>query len=136
MDITQLKSDLTRDESTKLKPYTDTRGKLSIGTGRNLSDNGISADEADLMLANDISSVIQTLDNAFPWWSTMSEPRQCALANMCFNMGFSRLLGFRQMLNALQTGDYMEASKQSLDSDWAREVGDRAHRIALQFVNG
>lgn len=136
VDIALLKQDLTRDEGTRLKPYEDSRGKLTIGIGRNLDDIGISNAEADFLLTNDIANVMQTLDKAFPWWNTLSEPRQRALANMTFNMGFSKLLGFRQMLNALQTGDYMEASKQALDSEWARQVGDRAHRIALQFING
>lgn len=136
IDLSLLKQDLTSDEGIRLKPYTDSVGKLTIGIGRNLSDGGISPAEADLLLTNDIANVIQTLDKAFPWAASMTEPRQRALANMCFNMGFSKLLGFRQMLAALQAGDYMEASKQALDSDWSREVGDRAHRIALQFVNG
>lgn len=136
MDIDQLKQDLMRDEGTRLKLYKDSVGKLTIGTGRNLDDVGITADEAAYLLNNDIANVTQTLNKAFPWWAALSESRQRALANMTFNMGFSKLLGFRQMLAALQSGDYMEASKQALDSEWARQVGDRAHRIALQFVNG
>lgn len=35
------------DEGLSLKPYTDTRGKLTIGYGRNLTDVGISQAEAD-----------------------------------------------------------------------------------------
>ncbi len=136
IDVSQLKSDLRRDENTKLKLYTDTRGKISIGTGRNLSDNGISLAEADFMLDNDISGVIEILNRAFPWWKTMSEARQRALANLCFNLGFSRLLGFRNMINALQKQEWQRAHDEALDSDWAREVGDRSQRIALQFLNG
>ena len=36
---------LIRDEGLELKPYTDTKGKLSIGIGINL-DAGITRDEA------------------------------------------------------------------------------------------
>ncbi len=136
LDITQLKSDLKRDEGTRLKLYKDTAGKASIGTGRNLDDVGISPAEADLMLNNDIEGVIQTLDKAFPWWKTLSETRQRALANMCFNTGFSKLLGFRNMLDALKAGDWNRASQEALNSEWAGQVGDRAQRIALQLVNG
>lgn len=130
IDVSLLKQDLTRDEGTRLKPYEDCVGKLTIGVGRNLHDVGISQSEADLMLTNDIANVILALDRAFPWWMAMSEPRQRALANMCFNMGFSKLLGFRQMLAALQAGSYQEASEHALDSEWARQVGARANRIA------
>ena len=136
MDITQLRADLIRDEGVRLKPDEDSRGILTLGVGRNIEEVGISQAEADLMLDNDIAKVTATLDKAFPWMQTLSEPRQRALANMCFNLGFSKLLGFRQMLNALKAGDYMEASKQALDSEWSRQVGDRSHRIALQFING
>ena len=34
--------------------YTDTVGKLTIGVGRNLTDRGLSDDEIDYLLANDI----------------------------------------------------------------------------------
>jgi lysozyme len=136
VNIDQLKADLTRDEGTKLKPYTDTRRKLSIGTGRNLDDVGISPDEADLMLTNDISNVVASLDKAFPWWSTLSDARQRALANMCFNLGFSGLLAFRQMLDALKAGDFKTAAQQALNSEWAKQVGARAQRIATLMENG
>ncbi len=136
LDISLLKQDLTRDEGVRLKPYKDSVGRLTIGCGRNLDDVGISPAEANLLLMNDISNVIQTLDRAFPWWANMSEPRQLALANLTFNMGFSKLLGFKKMLDALKAGDFSEASKQLLDSEYAKQVGDRAQRIAVLLENG
>jgi lysozyme len=55
---------------------------------------------------------------------------------MTFNMGFSKLLGFRNMLDALKTGNWQRAHDEALNSEWAGQVGDRAQRIALQFLNG
>ncbi len=136
MDINQLKQDLMRDEGTRLKPYEDSVGKLTIGIGRNLDDVGVTPDEALYLLNNDILKVTQALDKAFPWWTALSEPRQRALANMCFNMGFSRLLGFRQMLAALQAGNFEEASQQALNSEWAKQVGARANRISQLLATG
>ncbi len=136
MNIDQLKQDLMRDEGTRLKPYEDSIGKLTIGIGRNLDDVGITPDEAIYLLNNDIVKVIETLNKAFPWWTALSEPRQRALANMTFNMGFSKLLGFRQMLSALQAGNFEEASQQALNSDWAKQVGARANRIAALIASG
>ena len=43
MLIEQLKTDLKADEGLKLKPYTCTANKLTIGIGRNLDDVGIVA---------------------------------------------------------------------------------------------
>lgn len=54
--MTKLEKDLIRDEGLRLKPYHCTAGKLTIGYGRNLDDNGISEEEALSMLRNDIAT--------------------------------------------------------------------------------
>lgn len=130
MDIAKLKSDLELDEGLRLKPYEDTVGKLTIGIGRNLDDVGISEEEARHMLGNDIEWVVEELDRTMPWWRTMPEPAQRALANMAFNLGLTRLRRFKNMLAALQAGDYRKAADEALDSLWARQVKGRADRIA------
>jgi lysozyme len=85
--IAKLRSDLTRDEALRLKPYRDSVGKLSIGVGRNLDDKGISEAEAEFMLTNDITEHLALLDKYLPWWRTLDEARQLALANLAFNLG-------------------------------------------------
>lgn len=136
MDIAQLKRDLIRDEGVRLKPYTDTVGKMTIGVGRNLDDDGISAGEADFLLTGDINNVISSLDMALPYWKNLSDGRQRALANMCFNMGLNRLLDFINMLAAIRAGDFQKASQEALNSEWAQQVGARAQRIAALLVTG
>lgn len=131
-----LSADLRRDEGVRLRPYRCTAGKLTIGVGRNLDDTGISAEEAEILLSNDLRQVVAGLDRAVPWWRGLSEPRRRGLANMAFNLGLPRLLGFRRMLAALQAGQGEEAARQALDSQWAGQVGDRAHRIAQMFREG
>jgi lysozyme len=133
MDIDELTQELRLDEGVRLKPYTDTVGKLTIGIGRNLDDRGISDDEADYMLANDIRMVEAELNRNAPWWTDLPELAQRGLTNMCFNLGWPRLSGFRNMLQALQNGDYSRAADEALDSRWARQVGARAERIATQY---
>jgi lysozyme len=133
MDIAKLKSDLELDEGLRLHPYEDTVGKLTIGIGRNLDDVGISEAEARHMLGNDIEWVVKELDRAMPWWRTMPEPAQRALANMAFNLGLTRLRRFKNMLAALQAGDYSKAADEALDSLWAKQVKGRADRIAALY---
>lgn len=128
--------ELIRDEGLCLKPYTDTVGKLTIGIGRNLDDNGISLDEAKYMLANDIASACRDLDRVMPWWSKISERRQRALVNMTVNLGIPRLRQFRMMLVALEAGDWDAAATEAMDSAWAKQVGARADRIAQAFREG
>lgn len=122
--------DLIRDESMVLKPYRDSVGKLTIGVGRNLEDVGITENEATYLLTNDLASVERDLDRNASWWRAMSVNRQRALANMCFNLGWPRLREFRMMLSALESEDWEAAAEEALNSKWAKQVGERAHRIA------
>ena len=65
--------DLTRSDGLRLKPYRDSAGKLTIGVGRNLDDNGISEAEARLLLARDVDDAWRDLDDNCPWWGRMPE---------------------------------------------------------------
>lgn len=125
-----LVEDLERDEGRRLMPYQDTVGKTTIGIGRNIDDRGITDYEADVMLHTDINVAEEDLDQNIPWWSDMPEPAQRGLCNMSFNLGWPRLSGFKNMLAALQRGDYQTAADEALDSQWANQVGERASRIA------
>ncbi len=137
INITKIKSELKRDEDFRGKPYHDTKGNLTIGYGRNLTDVGITEYEADFLLMNNISSTMIDLDMGFPHWRMLSEERQRAMVNMAFNLGLPRFLTFVKMLAALREGDFKKASDEALDSLWAkRDVGMRAVRIAEQILNG
>lgn len=148
MNRDELIRDLTRDEALIQRPYFDCcgkpfrrcqckpQGKLTIGIGRNIEDNGITPGEAQQLCENDVRKVEAELDVRVPWWRNMSEPRQRALANMCFNLGWPKLSEFRQTLRLLNAGRYDEAADECLKSKWAQQVGERAQRIARAFRDG
>lgn len=136
MDRVSLKDQLILHEGMKLKPYQDTVGKTTIGVGRNLDDRGISMHEAMFLLDNDIQAVENDLDRHLPWWRSLSEARQLVLADMTFNLGIGRLLGFKNTLAAMQTGDYEAAARGMLASKWAGQVGKRAQRLARMMREG
>lgn len=129
-------SQLIIDEAMKLKPYTDTKGKLTIGIGRNLTDVGISEPEARTLLSNDLDVTEKSLDHALPMWRQLSEARQEVILNMSFNMGVEKLLEFKNMLHDIQAGDFIGAAREMLASAWSRQVGKRADRLAEQMRNG
>lgn len=133
MNYEKVQQDLIRDESLQLKPYRCPAGKLTIGVGRNIEDNGITRDEAMYLLDRDIARCVKDLDRSLPWWRDLSDARQNALVNMCFNLGISRLCKFERMLGALRDGDWETAWAEALGSKWAEQVGDRAMRIAQIF---
>ena len=53
---------IKRHEGLRLFPYNDTTGHLSIGYGRNLTSNGISTQEAEIMLKSDIGAARHYFD--------------------------------------------------------------------------
>ncbi len=127
---------LRRDEGVRLKPYKDSVGKITIGVGRNLDDVGITTDEADLLLHNDVNHAIAMLEQALPWAMNLDEPRLGAMINLCFNMGVGGLLQFKKALAAMESGDYSGAAAEFKNSVWATQVGSRAYRLTLQIESG
>lgn len=136
MNKLNLAKQLTIDEGNKKKPYKDTVGKITIGVGRNLDDVGLSDDEIQYLLDNDIERVIGDLNVALPWWSALSEERQQVLANMCFNLGIARLMAFKNTLQAVEEGRYEDAANGMLASLWAKQVGARALRLSQRMRKG
>ena len=133
---TSIKSLLTRDEGVRLFPYVDTTGHLTIGAGRNLSVNGISSAEAELLLDNDIARCERELLTALPWVASLDWIRHAVLVSLVFNMGLAGLLGFRKMLAALEGQDYDGAALELLQSRYAEQVPQRAARLAKQLATG
>jgi lysozyme len=127
---------LMRDEGVRLFPYVDTVGKITIGVGRNLTDGGISRAEAMQLLAADVQNAAAHLDRALPWTQGLDDVRRSALLNMTFNMGIGRLCDFTKFLAALRVEDWKTARNEMLDSQWAKQVGARAQRLAIQIETG
>jgi lysozyme len=136
MPPTNLVDQLKRDEGLRLFPYVDTVGKTTIGYGRNITDVGISSMEAESLLQNDIDHAKSSLEEALPWTAGLDDARLGAITNMSFNMGVKGLMGFRKFLAAMQTGDWVTASAEMLDSKWAQQVRDRAKRLSQQILTG
>ena len=126
---------VTRHEGVRLHPYRDSVGKLTIGVGRNLDDVGISEEEAQLLLRNDLTQISAELA-AQPWFSALDRARRLALIDMGFNLGLPRLLQFKRMIAALEAGDWQHAADEMLDSRWAAQVGARARELAQIVRSG
>ena len=135
MDKARLKEEIIRDEGLSVELYIDSVGKATIGVGRNIEDNGISKEEAFMMLENDLAVTESELNFRIPWWRDLPDDAQRALANMCFNLGWPRLSGFTKMINHLKEREFFEASEEALESKWAKQVGLRASRIAELIRN-
>ena len=138
-----LVDDLMRDEGLRLAAYPDPLSggdPWTIGYGHTGADVTAATvwtrSEAADTLIEDIAIARSELDEKLPWWRTLDDVRQDVMVEMAFNLGVEGLLGFRRTLAAIEVGQWAAASADMLLSAWAREVGDRAARLATMMRNG
>jgi len=149
MDKNKLIDLISDHEGVILKVYDDGTGQElqagdilighpTIGVGRNVAKNGlgISEDEAKYLLLNDISRVEQEIKN-FPI-DHLNEVRTAVIIDMAFNMGITRFNPtmwpnfFRGIVNEL----WDEASKEMLNSNWARQTKRRSKNLSKMMFTG
>ena len=144
MNIDKLIQELILDEGYKYETYEDHLGFLTLGVGHLVLDTDpeinkpvgtpVSEERVLECLNNDIETVCNELDRNMPWWKELSDEKMRVLANMCFNLGITRLLKFRKFLAALESGDFETAGEEMMDSKWATQVGARATRLQRRIL--
>ena len=144
MNIDKLIQELILDEGYKYETYEDHLGFLTLGVGHLVLDTDpeinkpvgtpVSEERVLECLNNDIETVCNELDRNMPWWKELSDEKMRVLANMCFNLGITRLLKFRKFLAALEAGDFETAGEEMMDSKWATQVGARATRLQRRIL--
>ena len=130
---------LKRHEGVETHAYECSEGKVTVGVGRNIDQKGgmgLSEDEIDYLLQNDVERVIKELSSEYPWFNSLDDVRKDAIIDIAFNLGATRLRGFRRALTAMEAGDYTEASTEFLDSRWAKQVGGRALELTDMIASG
>lgn len=144
MTLTEM---IERNEGRRHKLYLDTRGNMTIGVGRNLSE-GLSDGEIDLLLKHDIrrakSAVRETLGRHGTPAPLASSPRFAALVDMAFNLGQGGLSGFGGMLDAIHRDDWDRAADEALyrrppdkaPTPYAARAPRRAARNAYMLRTG
>jgi len=149
MDKKKLVDLISNHEGVILKVYDDATGQEvgagdilighpTIGVGRNVAKDGlgISQEEAEFMLMNDIERVEKEIKN-FPI-EHLNEARRAIIIDMAFNMGITRFnpTMWTKLFTALANEDYGEASKEMLDSNWARQTKRRSKRLSDMMLLG
>lgn len=136
MLISNLKSQLIRDEGVVPYAYADSLGFLTIGVGRLIDkrkDGKLSDIEIEFLLQNDINDKTKELVTALPWVVQLSDVRQGVLLNMSFQLGVEGLLKFKNTLQLIKDGHYDMASSGMLKSLWAQQTPERAKRLSKQM---
>lgn len=151
---------LIRHEGEELQVYECPAGFKTIGVGRNLetkgltkeeskflnlrvysldevievlSKRGITKEESRYLLSNDIDYFEEELEKYIPWIQNKPESVKMVLIDMAFNMGVSGLLKFKKTLALIESGQYIAASQEMLNSSWKNQVGQRAFDLSNQL---
>ncbi len=112
---------IEQNEGFKSKVYKCPAGKLTIGYGRNLEDNGISKQEALVLLESDIMNIKLELEDKLSFFYALDDIRQNVLIEMAYNMGVPNLLKFKKTLESIEKHDFLSASKEMLNSKWHKD---------------
>lgn len=131
-----LKKQLIRDEGDVPYAYQDSLGYWTIGVGFLIDKRkgGRLPDAVrDFWLDYEISKTTTELEKRLPFFSSLSQVRKDTLINMAFNLGVNGLLNFKKTIALMAGGKHAEASREMLDSRWARQVGHRANRLSQQW---
>jgi len=134
--MSKLIETLRRHEGVKNTLYKCTSDKWTIGVGRNLEDVGLSEEEIDMLLLNDIKRTKELMDDYIPWYNDLDEVRQEALINFVFNVGIGTAMKFKKAMAALEEQDYETAAYEMMDSNWAKQVGSRAEEVTQMIKTG
>lgn len=150
MDFDIIIKRLEFHESCVLKPYYCPTGHLTLGIGHNVEarpftdeekraigdwKKGITKNMAYMICRNDVNICLNQL-KTLSFWNQLDLERQYALLDMCFQLGFKGLCGFKKMLEAMRWGKWDKAAAECLNSDYARQTPARAKRIARLIKEG
>ena len=142
--MTILIEQLKIDEGYSEHVYKCPAGANTVGFGYNLDSNslhlssleinhafrnGMGEVEAERILLIMVKKTVEELQRIFTNWNTISKTRQDALINMCFNLGVTRFLKFKKMIVLVEDNDFVAASKEGLNSLWAKQLPARSKRV-------
>jgi len=154
MKVQILAKELEDDEEYRATRYRCTKGKWTIGIGRNLTDNGLTKEErnylnyhetgfqnlivsksqAMYLLGHDIDNSYRELCKIFPEFTSYSDEIQHILINIHFQIGYSSFAGFRDMIRAVKRQEWKEAAIELRDSDlWREDTPARSERRSKRF---
>ncbi len=144
--ITDIASQLARDEGRELKPYKDTKGLWTIGIGHLLGAQippqfvaGITDAQCDDLFSADLHHVYDLMDVYIPWWLSidgLQGARTGAMLNMAFNLGVMGLSHFTQFLGYMRAKDWVNAAEDLETTAVYKQLPARYGRLREQILSG
>src|SRR3972149_2936869 len=124
MNIKLLVEQLKKDEGYSEWSYADTdQHSWGYGTKAPGPDQYIGKEQADVELWQRAALAIRDFYRLFQYANTeIDEVRQLALGNMCYNLGLTKIMKFRDMLQAIQAGNWLEVSAQGREPNMTKTM--------------
>ena len=145
MDLEKLRKQLEIDEGVKYEIYLDHLGYPTFGIGHLVipsdkeyrEDVGtrVSEERVRECFDKDVESVLRDCKLLYKDFDELPEEAQQIIANMMFNMGYTRLSKFRGMKKGVDARDWNKAADEMVDSRWYKQVTNRANRLVERMRN-
>jgi lysozyme len=110
--------------------YNDTLGIPTIGYGFAVKDLILDEDIAEQILLRKVKDLAQRVQNKFDWFNTAPDVIKEVVVEMCYQLGLSGFSKFKKTISYLERKNYLEASKEMLDSKWAKQTPNRAKKLS------
>lgn len=139
---------LNFEEGFREKPYIDTEGYPTVGTGFKIGPKGAPMSHYQFTLPKEASdawllsfvdkTARQMLDNKaiFFAMNQCNDARQDVLLSMAYQMGVAGLAAFKNTLSMVVAGNFTGAAAGMLNSKWAAQTPKRAKRHAEVMRTG
>ena len=128
-----LKDDIKKHEGWRSSVYKCTNGYDTIGYGFAIKDLILDKDIGDIILERKLNKLDLAITKTFSWFIDSPSEIKIVVTEMCYNLGVTGFSKFKKTIYLLETEQYEEASVEMLDSLWAKQVGNRANRLATQM---
>ena len=145
MDLEKLRKELEIDEGRIDEIYTDHLGYPTFGIGHLVVEHdaeygkeiGTYVPENRVIKAfeQDIETVLSDCNRLYEDFEDLPEEAQRVIANMMFNMGYTRLSKFSGMKSGVDARDWNQAADEMVDSRWYYQVINRANRLVERMRN-
>tara|TARA_E500000081_G_scaffold50189_1_gene53334 strand:- start:1479 stop:1883 length:405 start_codon:yes stop_codon:yes gene_type:complete len=125
----KLKALLIEHEGWKRKSYVCSEGYVTVGVGRNLQTLGLSDEEIEYLLDNDIARVLTALETRYPWFGVLTANRQTVIASMAFQLGLIGFDKFERLKKAIMDFRYKDVPSEMRDSKWYSQTPNRVEAL-------
>ena len=143
MDIQKFREELEYDEGCKYEIYNDHLGYPTFGIGHLVIDSDpeygegvgtpVSEDRVIFAFEADIVGVLSDCERLYSNFERLPEDAQRIIANMMFNMGYTRLSKFKGMKSGVDARGWNAAADEMVDSRWYKQVTNRAERLVKRM---